>query len=151
MSGTPHVLTLFDPGGIDLPQSYFLFSWSPGWSDLIENGLTLMILRKHSEFPPIFLRVSRLRGVEQIPQILPPPLGQIGLMVSSTTLSLLNSLYFSYVPHLPMLSAFKWLIKFTPGSSQIATIQRIKTMFFHQCAVIVVGTSGDQIVKLWLI
>ena len=36
---TRNILDLSRPGGADLPQSVFLFSWTPGGSDLLKNGL----------------------------------------------------------------------------------------------------------------
>ena len=49
---TPHNPALFGPyntqGGADMPQSFFLFCWRPGWSDLLKNGLKIKFLQKAS-------------------------------------------------------------------------------------------------------
>ena len=59
---TPHNPALFGPyntrGGADLPQSFFLFSWTPGWSDLLKNGLRIKFLQKSSIWDPLLVSQS---------------------------------------------------------------------------------------------
>ena len=60
-------LTLYNPalfgpyntrGGADLSQSFFLFSWTPGWSDLLKIGLRIKFLQKSSIWDPLLVSQS---------------------------------------------------------------------------------------------
>ena len=60
-------LTLYNPalfgpyntrGGADLPQSFFFFSWTPGWSDLLKNGLRIKFSQKSSIWDPLLVSQS---------------------------------------------------------------------------------------------
>ena len=54
---TQRILDLLRPrrGGAYLPQSFFLFSWTSGWSDLLKNGLKLKISQKSFIWDPLYV------------------------------------------------------------------------------------------------